>query len=72
VSHWVLINPFQPIYMTENGGKSRDGNEAARFASKDDAEVFIGKHGPARYFVTRECEDDPAREQMRMASPSED
>jgi hypothetical protein len=56
VSHWVLVNPFQPIYVRQDGQTTRDRDEAARFASKEDAEVFSNDHG-TRYFVTRQCED---------------
>lgn len=53
MTHWVLVNPFQPIFIRQDGQTTRDRNQAARFASKEDAEVFSDGHG-ARYFVTRE------------------
>jgi len=58
VTHWVLVNPFQPIFVRQDGQTTRDRNEAARFASKEDAEVFSNDHG-ARYFVTREYHEFP-------------
>jgi hypothetical protein len=52
----IVIVHLQPIFVRQDGQTTRDRNEAARFASKEDAEVFSNDHG-ARYFVTREYQN---------------